>query len=167
MRERTRVLYETVVGAVALVVLSIGLAWGFGGGRGEAPGYTLTARFAQVDGLSEGSPVMLAGMRIGEVTGLSLGDRMRPMVGMRIRHGVEIPVDSAAMVLSDGILGAKFLNILPGVDDAAMQPGDRFEFVQDAVIVERLLQRIVENAEQRRRGDPGPDGGDPPSPRPE
>jgi hypothetical protein len=34
-----------------------------------------------------------------------------------------------------------------------MKPGDRFSTVQDSVIVEQILQKIVQGAEARRRGD--------------
>src|SRR5687768_15513266 len=105
---------EIAAGGAAIVLLLAGLAWASTGGRYAAGSstYALTARFGSADGLVVGSPVQLAGMRIGTITRLDVeADNLRPLVTMAIERGVGIPADSAAMILSDGVLGAKFVRI--------------------------------------------------------
>jgi hypothetical protein len=51
------------------------------------------------------------------------------------------------------VLGGKFLRIEAGSETEALKPGERFQMVQDSVIVEQILYKIVQGAEARRRGE--------------
>jgi len=55
------------------------------------------------------------------------------------------------MIMSDGILGAKFIKIEPGLGNQMMPEGSDFELVQDSIIIEVLLERIVQSAEAARK----------------
>lgn len=146
-----------VLGLVAFYAFS-------SGGLAQRGDYAVSATFDQVDGLSVGSPVYLAGVKIGEVTRLSLDARNhRPTVRFGIRSGIRLPTDSGALIMSDGLLGGKFVRVEPGSDDTYMKAGDSFQFVQDAVIVEQILERIVVTAEARRKAarDASPDKKEP------
>ena len=151
-----------LAGAAFWVALGLAAYYAFSsGGLATRGDYRLSATFDQVDGLSVGSPVYLAGIKIGEVTRLTLSDKTyRPTVRFGIRAGVKLPADSGALIMSDGLLGGKFVRIEPGSDETYMKPGDSFQFVQDAVIVEQILERIVVSAEARRKAAEA--GGTPP-----
>jgi len=169
-RKRPRHDVETAVGAVAVLVAALALWLASAGGKAAqaSSGYVLTARFDQVDGLTVGSPVYLAGIQIGSVLRIELAPgSFKPVVSPSVRRGIVIPKDSAALVMSDGVLGGKFVRIEPGAETEAMQPGERFPTVQDSVIIEALLQKIVQGAEARRRGqapEPGAPGKKPDAP---
>lgn len=154
-RKRSRHDAETAVGAVAVLVAALALWLVSAGGKAAQArsGYVLTARFDQVDGLSIANPVYLAGIQVGSVLRIELAPgSFKPVVSLSVRRGIVIPKDSAALVMSDGVLGGKFIRIEPGSETEAMKPGDRFSIVQDSVIIEVLLQKIVQGAEARRRG---------------
>ncbi len=156
LRKISRPDFETVIGAVALLVAALALWLVSAGGKAaqESNGYVLTARFDQVDGLTTGAPVYVAGIQVGSVLKIELAPgTLKPLVTMSIRRGLAIPTDSAALVMSDGVLGGKFVRIEAGSETEAMKPGDRFPTVQDSVIVEQILQKIVLGAEARRRGE--------------
>ena len=141
------------VGAGVILVVGLMLGWASGGGkRATADGYTINATFDQVDGITVGSPVQLAGVQIGRVAAIRLDRKsLKPVVTFAIRHRIGLPVDSAAMILSDGVLGSKFIRIEPGAEDEMMTPGSAFEFSQSAVILEHVLERVVNTAEERLR----------------
>jgi phospholipid/cholesterol/gamma-HCH transport system substrate-binding protein len=156
MRRLSRQDFETAIGAVALVAAALALWLVSAGGKASAArdSYLLTARFDQVDGLAVGNPVYLAGIQVGSVQKIDLvPGTLKPLVTMSIRRGLAIPADSAALVMSDGVLGGKFMRIEAGNETEALKPGDRFQTVQDSVIVEQILQKIVQGAEARRRGE--------------
>jgi phospholipid/cholesterol/gamma-HCH transport system substrate-binding protein len=156
MRKLSRQDFETAIGAVALVVAALALWLASAGGKAAQAGngYLLTARFDQVDGLSTGSPVFLSGIQVGSVLKIELvPGALKPLVTMSVRRDLAIPNDSAVLVMSDGMLGAKFVRIEPGSETESLKPGERFQSVQDSVIVEQILQKIVQGAEARRRGD--------------
>jgi phospholipid/cholesterol/gamma-HCH transport system substrate-binding protein len=146
--------FETLIGALVVAAAALALWAASAGGKAAQAGggYLLSARFNQVDGLAIGNPVFLAGIRVGSVRSIELSpDSFKPVVTMSVRRGIAVPADSSALVMTDGVLGGKFVRIEPGADTEAMKPGDRFGMVQDSVIVEVLLQKIVQGAEARRR----------------
>ena len=145
---------EIVVGAVVCGVIALLIATGASGGFAAArSGYTLTAHFDQADGLAVGNAVHLAGVQVGKVSAMRIDPKtLKPSVEFRFEDTVKIPRDSAAMILSDGVLGGKFVKIEPGVETDYLKSGERFEFVQDSVIVEELLEKIVNAADRRISG---------------
>ena len=150
MRENRTVLALT--GAFAIGLILAGMAYGLSRGDGGRDGYLLYATYDQADGLVAGAPVYLAGVHVGAVERLRLDpQRFKAQVALRIDEGVGVPEESAAMIVSDGVLGGKFVKIEPGSGEDMMAKGSEFELVQDAVIVESLLERIVQAAAAARR----------------
>ncbi len=150
MRENRTVLALT--GAFAIALILAGMAFGLAGGEGARRGYLLHATYDQADGLAAGAPVYLAGVHVGSVERMRLDpQRFKAQVALRIDEGVGVPEESAAMIVSDGVLGGKFVKIEPGSGEDTMAEGSEFELVQDAVIVESLLERIVQSAAAARR----------------
>jgi phospholipid/cholesterol/gamma-HCH transport system substrate-binding protein len=143
---------EILVGTLVLIVFALFIGYAFRGTALAAKeGYPVIAEFGQVDGLSVGSQVTIAGLPVGQVTKLDLDlNGMRPIVTMIIDRSIKLPTDSSARVATDGLLGPKFIKIDPGGDEELIPPGGHIEYVQDAVIVERLLKKIVNDAEARR-----------------
>ena len=142
---------EVLVGAVALVGFAAFVAFAFTVNQRAITGYSLVARYNHIDGLALHADVRLAGIRIGEVVGETLDPATdQAVVTMTIENGVEIPDDSAAIVATEGLLGSKFIKIDPGGDERSLKPGQSFDYVQDSVDLEHLLQLVVEQAEARR-----------------
>ncbi|MHA1536044.1 MAG: outer membrane lipid asymmetry maintenance protein MlaD [Alphaproteobacteria bacterium] len=143
---------ETLVGAAIVAVATAFIIFSFTGGGAGHEGYPLRAKFRQVDGLSLGSPVHLAGIRIGEVTGMEFETSTnQAVVTFHIADTVRLSEDSSAQVVTDGLLGQKFLKLVPGGADEIIAPGGRIIYIQNGLIVERLLDSIVRNAEGIRR----------------
>ena len=150
MRENRTVLALTGASAIALILL--GMVFGLAAGGGASRGYLLHATYDQADGLAAGAPVYLAGVKVGSVERMSLDpQRFKAHVALRIDDAVGVPEESAAMIVSDGVLGGKSVKIEPGTGEEMMARGSEFELVQDAVIVESLLERIVAAAAAARR----------------
>jgi phospholipid/cholesterol/gamma-HCH transport system substrate-binding protein len=84
-------------------------------------GYKLTVDFETAAGLEPKGDVKMAGVPIGKVEDIQLvGNRARLV--MRVRPGVRIPVDSVASIQTQGLLGEKYVEILPGKDPQRMLP---------------------------------------------
>ena len=118
---------------------------------GSAQGYALEARYNRVDGVTIGTDVLLAGAPVGKVTQLEFDPEvLQAVVTMTLRDDIKVPTDTAAIIVSNGLLGGKFIKLDPGGAEEMLQPGDTFEYVQDAIIVEALLEKVVLQAEARR-----------------
>lgn len=115
---------------VGLAVLA-GLVVQFGRvGEGFKTYYTITIHFPNASGLLNGSDVLLAGAKIGRVSG---GPKLIPggegvAVPLRIFDYVKIPTGSKFTVGSSGLLGDRFV-------DVQMPPGKATSFLRkDATI---------------------------------
>ena len=140
---------EILVGAVALIAFALFVVFAFTVNQHAVNGYRLYAVYRHIDGLALHADVRLAGIRIGEVTGESTAPNDNARLTLTVRSGVQIPSDSAAIIASEGLLGAKFVKIDPGGDPVNLKPGATFEYVQDSVDFERLLERVVNEAEAK------------------
>jgi phospholipid/cholesterol/gamma-HCH transport system substrate-binding protein len=120
----------------------------------QIQGYELTAHYNRVDGVSVGSKVLLAGIPVGQVMKQEFdAERQQAILTFLIQKDVKLPNETVAMIVSDGLMGGKFIKLDPGGGIDELQPGDVFTYVQDAVLVESLLEKIVLRAEAKRRKD--------------
>jgi ABC-type transporter Mla subunit MlaD len=99
-------------------------------GEGFKTNYGLTIRFPDASGLLKGSDVLLAGAKIGRVSGgprlVKTGNGVE--VPLRIYDYVKIPAGSKFTVGSSGLLGDRFVNV-------AMPSGAPTSFVpKDSII---------------------------------
>lgn len=137
--------FVVILGALFLVFSSRG------GVEPTTEGYDLHAIYQHVDGVSAGTNVLLAGIEVGKVTRLEyVKDGHRAKITMRIDDSIELPNDSVALIISAGMLGGKYIKIEPGGEEEVFEAGDYFEYVQDAIIFEQLLEKIVLDAEYRK-----------------
>lgn len=86
-------------------------------------GYTVTVDFDSAAGLESRTVVKMSGVKIGYIEDIKLAKR-KARVTLSIFAGVEIPKDSKAAAASLGLLGEKFLDIVPGDAAESCQPGD-------------------------------------------
>ena len=118
---------------------------------GSANGYELEARYNRVDGVTIGTDVLLAGAPVGKVTQLDFDpELLQAVLTFTLRDDIKVPTDTAAIIVSNGLLGGKSIKLDPGGAEEMLQPGDSFEYVQDAIIVEALLEKVVLRAEAQR-----------------
>ncbi len=106
--------------------------------------YTLIADIKKTDELKVGGFVRLSGVDIGKVVSLKLMPDFSVKVFMQIENGISIPDDSSVAIYTDGLLGAKYIEILPGGSLDYMQNGDEFEYAQDSVNITEMIEIGIE-----------------------
>jgi phospholipid/cholesterol/gamma-HCH transport system substrate-binding protein len=138
---------EIATGA-AVLVLAAGFAFyaakgtGLTGGSGAT--YPLHASFRAVDGISAGSEVRLAGLKVGTITSLELNPQtFFADAVIQVRDDIVLPVDSAILISSEGLLGGNFVEIMPGGAADNLAPGDEIEDTQGSVSLVSLLMKFV------------------------
>ncbi|MDD2752939.1 MAG: MlaD family protein, partial [Candidatus Omnitrophica bacterium] len=102
---------------LAIFVLSIGKF------RTWSSGYKVNFTFSFVNGVKVGAPIRFAGVDVGEIKKINvrfLPEEQRSQVILEcwLRNFVHIPVDSTIWVNTLGLLGEKYLEIMPGKDYA-------------------------------------------------
>ncbi|MEM9581865.1 MAG: outer membrane lipid asymmetry maintenance protein MlaD [Pseudomonadota bacterium] len=144
----TEVLVGTGVLAVAagFLIYAAGLT---GISAASTDSYPLTASFRSVEGISLGSEVRMAGVKVGTVTSLELNPQtFRADTEFTIKDGIEIPDDSAISISSEGLLGGNFVEIIPGGSLFNLDPGGEIEDTQSSVSLITLLLKFVSGGEE-------------------
>ncbi len=133
-----------LAGLAALAYLSFsvgGLAYGGG------DGLKLYADFDQTGGLKVRAPVVISGVKVGQVGAITLGKDYRAHVELDLDPTLELPVDTTASIVTAGILGDRYISLQLGGDTKLLKPGDQITFTESAVILERLIGKLVHNAD--------------------
>lgn len=140
-------LRDLVVGIFVLLGLAaIGyLSFQLGGASYAGPGgLTLHAYFDEIGGLSDRAPVVIGGVKVGQVVKVVLDhDDYRAKVTMNLDRALTLPEDSSASVVTQGVLGDKLVAIEPGGAEEMIPDGGTIAHTQSAVILERLIGKLV------------------------
>lgn len=118
-----------------------------GGSSADAVGgtYQLTGEFTNVGSLSPGSAVKLAGVPIGSVQSVTIDPvKLNATVVMAIdKRYSQIPDDSSAAVLTNGLLGPQFIALEPGGSPQMLKNGDELVLTQSAMQLEDLIGKFM------------------------
>lgn len=108
------------------------------------PGYTLQARFTNISGLQTGAIVEAAGVRIGTVSAISFDpDSYEAIVSLRINQEVPVQEDAIAAIRTQGIIGEKFVKIIPGGFEELLADGGEIFETESAVSIEELISKYI------------------------
>ena len=133
-----------LLGLLGLVFLAMKAANLGNVGGGDT--YQLLARFDNVGGLKPRAPVRTAGVTVGRVKSISLDAKsFQGVVTLDIERGYVFPKDTAAKILTAGLLGDQYVGFEPGGDDKNLAPGDTLAQTQSAVVLENLIGQFLTN----------------------
>jgi phospholipid/cholesterol/gamma-HCH transport system substrate-binding protein len=106
--------------------------------------YTITAKFTAVNGLRTGSNVEISGVAVGKVSSISLDQTLyQAVITMSIENAVGIPVDSTAAIKTSGLIGDKYVSIIPGADDVLLKDKEVLMDTQAALDIEEMISKYV------------------------
>jgi phospholipid/cholesterol/gamma-HCH transport system substrate-binding protein len=119
----------------------------------DGSGYEVEARFENVGSLKVGAAVSMAGVTVGRVKSIKFDQSVyKAVVKMRINSAYDkIPSDSDASIMTSGLLGGQYIGITAGGADDYLKAGSRIELVQDALVLENLINQLA--ASFSKRGD--------------
>lgn len=131
-----------LAGLGAIAYLSFSVA---GFGRNANGGLLVYAAFDQTGGLKPRAPVEIAGVKVGQVSAITLDKNFRARVELNLDPSLQLPTDTTASIMTAGILGDRFVSLQLGGDDQVLGPGDEISFTESAVLLERLIGKLVHN----------------------
>lgn len=107
--------------------------------------YHVTAAFENIGDLKVRSPVTIAGVRVGEVQHIVIDPKtFRANVTLLIdSNQKELPNDSAASILTAGLIGANYIELTPGFADEVLHESSVITETHPAIILERLIGEVV------------------------
>ena len=139
---------ETLVGAFVLLGL-LGLTFlalqaANLGSMGGGDTYVVKARFDNIGGLKVRAPVRTAGVTVGRISAIQLDAKTyQGVVTMDIERSFRFPKDTAAKILTAGLLGDQYVGLEPGGDDRNIEPGETLAQTQSAVVLENLIGQFL------------------------
>ncbi len=107
--------------------------------------FSLIAKFENIGGLKVRSPVTVAGVRIGRVSGI-LYDKSNyeAIVEMRIDAEYDtLPMDTSASIFTAGLLGEQYISFNIGSEDGFLADGDQLELNQSALVLEEIIGKFL------------------------
>lgn len=116
--------------------------------------YEVMAQFENIGSLKPGAAVSMAGVTVGRVETIGYDQQLyKAVVRMRINSQFDrIPKDSDASIMTSGLLGGQYVGITPGGGEEFLKQGDRIEFVQDAFVLENLINQLAATFLRRDQG---------------
>ena len=133
-----------LVGLAAIAYLSLSV----GGVAYKGPtGLRISADFDEIGGLKPKAPVVISGVKVGAVESIGLADDYRARVILNLDPSLKLPTDTTASIVTSGVLGDRYVSLQPGAEDAVLQSGDKIEFVESAVILERMIGKLIHNTD--------------------
>ena len=142
-----RNVFETIMGAVVLAV-AVGFIYiAYSSGHVKSAGndgYDVIAKFDRADGLVLGTDVRLSGIKVGSVAKQEIDPKTyMAVVTMNVDKKITLPDDSSAEIVGDGLLGGKYVAIVPGGSDKMLAAGGEIKFTQSSVSLEQLIGKFV------------------------
>lgn len=107
---------------VAVLILAGLMIWKIEGLRMGGPKQRLSVEFKDVAGLDEKSTVRLAGVRVGKVSKIRLGKEGQAIVELTLDKEVDLRQGASAAIANLGLLGEKYVELVPGPVGAPTLP---------------------------------------------
>lgn len=110
--------------------------------------YHLQADFASASGLKTNASVTLAGVKIGQVDSISVNTKnYKAHVTLSIdKKFSELPIDSNVSILTQGLLGEKYLGVDVGISDEYLVDGDSFAYTKSSMVLEKLINQFINSS---------------------
>ena len=140
-------IFETVIGFLVLFIAGSFTYFAYqssGDKLDKQNQYVLVANFDSADGLKVGSDVKISGIAVGKVVYQGIDyDTYSAVVKMALDRKVKLPEDSSAQIFSSGLIGDKYIALIPGTEEKMLQDEGTIEFTQSSVNIEGLISKFV------------------------
>jgi phospholipid/cholesterol/gamma-HCH transport system substrate-binding protein len=145
---------ETLIGAVVIIIAALFLVFAYSqAGINTEGGYELSARFDRIGALKVGADVRISGIKVGTVVAERLDPKtFSAIVHFTVNPDIKLPVDTAAKISSEGLLGADYLSLDPGGSEQNLRAGERIRYTQGAIDLMNLISQAIFSATGRAQG---------------
>ena len=105
--------------------------------------YQIEAEFDNVSGLKVGATVEIAGVTIGKVSEISLGEGDLAKVILLINRDVKVTADAIASIRTQGLIGDKYVKIIQGGDEELLADGGVIFDTESSNDIEELVSKYI------------------------
>tara|TARA_A100001015_G_scaffold89179_1_gene99196 strand:- start:2 stop:442 length:441 start_codon:yes stop_codon:yes gene_type:complete len=138
---------EILVGSVVLILAFVFVIFSLSNTGFQQKGKFINAEFGNVAGLKVGDDVLIAGIKVGEVSSNTLDSKSYlAVVKLNLQNNIFIPEDSVAKISSASLLGGQYVEIIPGASDKMLKDDETIYDTRDPVSLTDLLGQAVFSA---------------------
>ena len=105
--------------------------------------YSVVAEFDNVSGLKVGAAIEIAGVSVGKVSGVGLGEQGLAKVTMLIKREIKISMDAIASIRTQGLIGDKYIKIIQGADTEMLADGGEIFDTESSIDFEELVSKYI------------------------
>ena len=105
--------------------------------------YNIKAIFGDVSGLGKDALVSVGGVQIGRVNGVKLLNNGMVEVNLDIDGSKKIPSDTGAQILTNGLLGERYIGLSLGTSNKFLANGDTLAKTGGSIVLEKMLQQFL------------------------
>lgn len=136
---------EALIGTLVLVIAAVFLSIAYKASSSiSEKGIVLHAKFDRIDGLVIGNDVKVSGVKVGKVIRITLDPHnFLADVAFTIPADLPLPQDSSAEIVSESLMGGKYIAIVPGGADQLLKNGDVITYTQSALSFEALIGKYL------------------------
>ena len=129
------------IAAFFMLAMSVSNMSSYSGGET----YVVKANFDNIGGLKVRSPVAAGGVRIGRVVDIEYNsETYEAIVSMAVEAQYnKFPIDTAASILTSGLLGEQFIGFEPGAEEDYLKEGDVIDLTQSALVLEQVIGQFL------------------------
>jgi len=126
------------IAAILYLAIQIGSNQVLGGAT-----FQLKARFNNIGGLTTGSNVMIAGVKVGKVGEITLNEQHVAIIGLNLKKDYGLYDDTIASIKTNGLIGDKFVSLSPGFSEIPLEEGELIVDTESALDIESLISRFA------------------------
>lgn len=130
------------LGAIAYLSLQVG-----GISYNGPAGFNVIATFDEIGGLTARAPVVISGVKVGQVTSIQLDDDLRAEVLLDVRPDLELSIDTTASIRTSGLLGNQYIALEPGGEIDLLEDGESVDFTESALNLEKLIGTFMHGSD--------------------
>ena len=74
----------------------------------------------------------------------------RVILTLSFNGPINLPTDTAALIETNGLVGAKFIELIPGGEEENLKHGNTIRYTQDVLLIDDLLNHVLEFMRKRK-----------------
>lgn len=138
---------ETFTGLVVIIIAIIFFKFAYNMNFNSADNnnsYILKAKFDSIEGINIGSDVMISGVKVGSVQSIVLdNETFSAVVFFKIINNIKLAIDTRVSIITNGIIGGRYISITPGVEDEVLNNNDTIKYTQSSMNLESLVSKFL------------------------
>lgn len=114
--------------------------------------YKIVADFSNIADLKPGAPIRIGGVKVGRVGAITLDpNTFEARVDLLINEKLNnLPVDTSASIYTQGLLGANYIGLAPGFEEAVLKQGMRIRTTHSALVLEKIISQMLYSKSEKK-----------------